>query len=258
MAAELPKPEAVSVIPIRGLPMVSAGDDLAQLLISALKRSGGLEANDVLVIAQKIISKAEGRQVDLGSVRSDEHGRSLSAQTGKTAELAQLILSEGSVMRAVPGTVITRHRTGHVMANAGIDASNVSAESEHVLLWPTDPDTSARQVREALEAAFKVPVAVVISDSLGRAWRIGTTGTCIGASGIDPLRDRRGESDLFGRTLQATVVAVADEIASAASLIMGEGAEAIPAAIVRGAVYVRSDHYGAGRLVRPQSEDLFP
>jgi coenzyme F420-0:L-glutamate ligase/coenzyme F420-1:gamma-L-glutamate ligase len=155
--------------------------------------------------------------------------------------------------------IIARHRTGHVLANSGIDASNVGCgEDPAVLLWPLDPDASARRLRAALEAATGVRLGVIISDSVGRAWRMGTLGTAIGCAGLKPLRDRRGEHDLFGRELQATVIGVADEIASAASLVMGEAAEGTPVAIVRGATYDADDSDpGIGEILRPLEKDLF-
>ena len=181
-------------------------------------------------------------------------------RAGKRAEVVELIRSESrQILRVVPGVIIARHLSGQVLANAGIDASNVGSEpDEVVLLWPLDPDKSAAGLRSFLEARFGVPLAVIISDSVGRAWRIGTTGTAIGVSGMHPLRDRHGEADLFGRTLKATVVAVADEIAAAASLMIGEAAEGTPVAVVRGAIYSRSESATIADLVRPPEQDLFP
>jgi coenzyme F420-0:L-glutamate ligase/coenzyme F420-1:gamma-L-glutamate ligase len=214
----------------------------------------------VLVIAQKIVSKAEGRAVRLADVTPSGEARELAAQTGKDPEVAELILRESSgIMRAMPGVVIARHRLGMVAANAGIDACNVeNEEGACVLLWPTDPDASAAALRDVLSAGFGTEIAVIISDSLGRAWRLGTTGMAIGVAGITPLTDRRGETDLFGRTLQATVVARADELAAAASLVIGEAAEATPVAIIRNAPYVRATAGGIGASLRPADEDLFP
>lgn len=162
-------------------------------------------------------------------------------------------------MRVKPGLIVTRHRTGMVAANAGIDASNLAdpAGPEMALLWPENPDASAAALRRALEDRFGVRLAVIVSDSLGRAWRMGTAGTAIGTSGMRPVRDRRGETDLFGRVLQATVVAVGDEIAAAASLVIGEAAEGIPAALVRGAVYEPCEETGSADLIRPLDQDLF-
>ena len=244
-----------------GLPLLKAGDDLATLIHTAMEASGEqLLDGDVLVVAQKAISKAEGRTIRLNAVSASREAQELAGVSGKPAEMVELILREASeVVRAVPGVVITRHRTGHVLANAGIDQSNVEQSGGDVaLLWPVDPDASARELRHALQTRTGARIAVVISDSLGRAWRLGTTGHAIGVAGMKPLRDRRGETDLFGRELQATIIAVADEIAAAASLVMGEAAEGIPAAIVRGATYEPDEEEtGVSALLRPLEQDLF-
>jgi coenzyme F420-0:L-glutamate ligase/coenzyme F420-1:gamma-L-glutamate ligase len=246
------------VFAVEGVPLVAAGADLAAMIGDAILASGIAPVNgDVLVVAQKVVSKAEGRVVTLADVSPSEEALAVAARSGKDPAMIALVLSEATeTMRAVPGVVITRHRSGHVLANSGIDASNVG-ERDAVLLWPADPDASARGLRDALVARFGARIAVIISDSLGRAWRIGTTGTAIGIAGMKPLRDRRGEADLFGRTLEATVTGVADEIAAAASLVIGEAAEGIAAAIVSGAVYEADDDTGIGSLLRPVSQDLF-
>ncbi|MES2492929.1 MAG: coenzyme F420-0:L-glutamate ligase [Pseudomonadota bacterium] len=249
---------AVAVIPVQGIGMVQQGDDLPDLIAAGLVSSEiSLVAGDVVVVAQKVVSKAEGQLVDPATVPVTAAARELSARSGKPAEVAALILADTtSVMRAERGVVVVRNRHGHVLANAGIDASNV-AEGK-LLLWPRDPDASARAIRARLAA--DVPggeIAVIISDSMGRAWRMGTVGTAIGCAGLLPVRDRCGEADLFGRVLQATRIGVADEIAAAASLVIGEGAEGIPVAIVRGATYDRSDDAGVAPLLRPVAEDMF-
>lgn len=245
-------------MPVRGLPLIVPGDDIATLIGDAVAAGGGLRDGDVVVVAQKIVSKAEGRLVRLADVAVTPAGREAAERSGKSAAQVTLVLAEAAeVMRVVPGVVITRHRTGHVLANSGIDASNAVAGGGHVVLWPDDPDASARRLRTAFEARFGVAVAVIVSDSLGRAWRMGTTGTAIGSAGLAPLRDRRGEPDLFGRRMEATLIGVADEIAAAASLVMGEAAEGVPAAIVRGATYVRDDAAGIGTILRPVAQDLF-
>lgn len=250
----------LTVLPVVGLPLFAPGDDLAAALAEAIVAGAQtLEAGDVVVVAQKAVSKVEGRQVALASVTPSPEALALSARTGKSAALCHLILAEtAEIMRVRKDLVIVRHRLGQVMANAGIDASNVADPKgpATVLLWPEDPDASARRLRDALQARFGVTVAVIISDSLGRAWRVGTMGSAIGVAGVRPLRDRRGETDLFGRVLEATVIGVADEIAAAASLVIGEGAEAIPAAIVRGAVYPAGEG-AVGEMLRPHAEDLF-
>lgn len=252
----------VRLLPIPGLPLVAPGDDLGQLVAAAMVACTVVPSDgDVLVIAQKVVSKAEGRLVRLDDIVPSEASRALADKTGKPAALCELILSESAeVMRVRKELIIVRHRLGTVCANAGIDSSNVADPTgpETVLLWPLDPDASAARLRMTLEQIFKVQIAVVVSDSLGRAWRIGTVGTAIGVSGLAALRDRRGEQDLFGRTLLATVVGVADEIAAAASLVMGEGGEGLPACLVRGAAFTRSLDSTIAQIVRPVEEDLFP
>jgi coenzyme F420-0:L-glutamate ligase/NADPH-dependent F420 reductase len=254
-------PRALSVTPVAGLPLFSDGDDLVGIIADALVASGqALQDGDVVVVAQKIVSKAEGRTVALAAVTPGEEAAAAAAVAQKDPQVVELVLRDSQeLMRVVPGVIISRHRTGHVLANAGVDASNVeSRDAPSVLLWPQDPDLSARSLREGLEARFGVRLAVIVSDSMGRAWRLGTVGTAIGVAGLSPLRDRRGETDLFGRELQATVIGVADEIAAAASLVIGEGAEGTPVAVVRGAVYdPDSDDKGIGELLRPLDEDLF-
>ncbi len=253
-------PGTVQIIPVTGLPHFKPGDDIAAAIEAALRNQGlTLQSGDVVVAAQKIVSKAEDRAIRLEDVAISTAARQLAETTGKHPALTELILRESeTVMRAKPNLIITRHRLGHVAANAGIDASNVeSRNGEAVLLWPLNPDASAADLRARLESRFGVQIAVIISDSLGRAWRLGTIGTAIGAAGLAPLTDRRGEPDLYGRTLQATLVARADELAAAASLVIGEAAEATPVAIIRGASYNRVEAEGITATLRPQSEDLF-
>ena len=233
------------------LPMVQAGDDLAAQLSAAMARAGlAPEPGDVLAIAQKIVSKAEGRSIALASVAPSQAARDLAAQTGKDARLVELILSESErVVRARPNLVIVKHRLGFVMANAGIDQSNVG-EDGHALLLPRDPDASAA----ALAARLGLPV--VITDSFGRAWRRGTVGVAIGAAGLPALQDLRGRPDLFGRTLMVSITGFADEIAAAAGLVMGQGAEGIPAVLLRGLAWSGAVN-PAAELLRPAQEDLF-
>jgi coenzyme F420-0:L-glutamate ligase/NADPH-dependent F420 reductase len=251
----------LSVWPAPNLPLFQPGDDLAAAIGDSCSAAGeDLRDGDVVVVAQKIVSKAEGRIVRLADVTPGPRARDVAAASDKDPAIVELALSESQeVVRAAPGVIIYRHRTGHVLANAGIDASNVVGDGggEAVLLWPHDPDASARAMRAALEARFNVRLAVIISDSLGRAWRVGTTGTAIGVAGMKPIRDRRGEADLFGRELKVTMTGVADEIAAAASLVIGEAAEGTPVAIVRGAVYDRDDAAGVADLLRPVERDLF-
>ena len=250
----------ITVTAVEGLPLFQPGQNLAGIVTQAITAQGlAPEDGDVVVFAQKVVSKVEARAVPLASVTPGEAARAAAATAQKDPAVVELIMHEAAeLMRVVPGVIISRHRTGHVLANAGIDASNVADPgAEQVLLWPADPDASAGRLRRDLEAAFGVRLAVVISDSLGRAWRMGTVGTAIGVSGLRPLRDCRGETDLFGRELQATVIGVADEIAAAASLVMGEAAEGTPVAIVRGAKYDLSEEDGVAELLRPLDKDLF-
>jgi coenzyme F420-0:L-glutamate ligase/coenzyme F420-1:gamma-L-glutamate ligase len=234
-----------------GLPMVQVGDDLAALLSAAMARAGlAPEPGDVLAIAQKIVSKAEGRSIALASVAPSQAARDLATQTGKDARLVELILSESErVVRARPNLIIVKHRLGFVMANAGIDQSNVGEDGQALLL-PRDPDASAA----ALAARLGLPV--VITDSFGRAWRRGTVGVAIGAAGLPALQDLRGRPDLFGRTLMVSITGFADEIAAAAGLVMGQGAEGIPAVLLRGLAWSGAVN-PAAELLRPAQEDLF-
>jgi coenzyme F420-0:L-glutamate ligase/coenzyme F420-1:gamma-L-glutamate ligase len=249
------------------MPLFVAGMSVAAEVVRAAEAQGEpLGEGDVIVMAQKIVSKAEGRTVRLADVVPGAEAQRIAAAVGREADIVQLILDESAeILRATPAAIIAGHRTGHVLANAGIDASNVDGGGEGtVLLWPADPDASARAIRRALGgllgAAPAQTPAVVIADSMGRAWRIGTVGTAIGCAGLCVLDDRRGaDQDLFGRTLQATVIAVADAVAAVAVLAMGEGAEGTPAAIVRGAGRWVSpdDGPGAVRQLRPLAEDMF-
>ena len=245
----------LSVVPLRGMPMFLPGMSVAaEVRVAAHRQGESLRRDDIVVVAQKIVSKAEGRLVRLGDVVPGPAAERLAEKTGRKAAFCQLIIDESvEVLRASPAAIIVRHSTGHVLANAGIDGSNV--EDDAVLLWPRDGDVSARTIRMELGAP-----AVVIADSLGRAWLMGTLGTAIGCAGLAVIDDKRGKDrDLFGRTLQATIVAVADAIATAAVLTMGEGAEGTPAAIVRGAGrWVTAENGpGAASAVRPLAEDMF-
>ena len=253
----------ISVRPLAGLPMFAPGMSIAQEICAALDAEGrGLRDGDICVVAQKIVSKVEERALKLATVQVGDEARQMAAATEREPATIQLILDESSeVLRATPAAVIARHRTGHVLANAGIDASNIEGgEAGTVLRWPVDPDASARVIRRELQAIAGVSVAVMIADSMGRAWRIGTVGTAIGCAGLGVIEDRRGNAvDLFGRTLQATVIAIADSIAAIATLAMGEGDEGTPVALVSGAErwVVEEDGPGAVSGLRPVEQDMF-
>jgi coenzyme F420-0:L-glutamate ligase / coenzyme F420-1:gamma-L-glutamate ligase len=246
----------ISIHPLTGLPEICAGDDLATMLRHALATAGlwPPEEGDVLVVTQKIVSKSEGRMVDLATIEPGAEALAMAETTRKDPRLVELVLRESSaIVRAVPHVLITRHRCGHVMANSGIDRSNVgSGEAERALLLPVDADASAAGLRQMLGGEL----AVVISDSFGRPWRHGVVGVAIGAAGLPSLVDRRGEEDRDGRTLEVTQIALADQIATAATLATGEGAESVPAALIRGLALPPGDAPAAA-LVRPPEEDLF-
>jgi coenzyme F420-0:L-glutamate ligase / coenzyme F420-1:gamma-L-glutamate ligase len=240
-----------------GIPLIAAGDNLAAVVVTSLRDAGlALATGDVLVLAQKIVSKAEGRSVDLATVTPSPRAVALAEETGKDARIVELILAESTeVLRHRPGVLIVAHKLGLVLANAGVDRSNVDGR-EHVLLLPRDPDRSCAELRRAIAAATGVEVGVMIIDSIGRAWRNGTIGTAIGVAGLPGLLDLRGTPDLYGRPLETTEVGLADELAAAASLVMGQAGEGRPVVLARGLGYGRRD--GAAReLVRPREKDLF-
>lgn len=250
----------LSLIALSHLPDVQPGDDLPALILAALAEAGlTLQAGDVLAIAQKIVSKAEGRLVDLTTVTPGPEALRVAAQTDKDPRQVELILRESEeISRLKKGVLIVRHRLGFVSANAGIDRSNVqqAATGEWVLLLPRDPDNSAESIRQALQAQSGVPLGVIITDSHGRPFRLGTVGVALGVAGIPALWDRRGEPDLYGYRLQHTDVGVADEIAAAAGLLMGQAAEGTPVVLVRG-LQLPSRLGRAGDLIRPKDQDLY-
>jgi coenzyme F420-0:L-glutamate ligase/coenzyme F420-1:gamma-L-glutamate ligase len=251
---------SLELIPLSGLPMVEPGDDVARLIFDGLSANGlALVENDVLVIAQKIVSKAEGRYRRLSEVEVSDRARELAEQAQKDPRLVQLILDESNeILRVRPGVIIAEHRNGYVLANAGIDRSNICSDPDdpRVLLLPVDADASARAISMALAAAGAKPPQVIINDSLGRAWRNGTVGVAIGTSGLDPLFNQIGGRDLFGNVLEVTEPAVADELAAAASLVMGQAAEACPVVLVRGGHLARAEG-GSSSLIREKSLDMF-
>ena len=254
MSAEL------TLTAVAGIPPVQPGDDLAALIMRALDESGiMLNSGDILVIAQKIVSKAEGRLVQLDTVIPCERAYELAQATDKDPRLVELILRESDeISRMSTGALIVRHRLGFTSANAGIDRSNVRQDGhgETVLLLPQDPDASAGQIRRAIEKRCDISIGVVISDSHGRPFRLGTVGVAIGVSGIPALWDRRGEADLHGYILQHTDVGIGDELAAAASLLMGQGAEGLPVVLARGLALPQADGC-ATDLIRPKENDLY-
>jgi coenzyme F420-0:L-glutamate ligase/coenzyme F420-1:gamma-L-glutamate ligase len=250
---------ALTFTPIGGMPMVRPGDDLAALIVTALAAQRlTLETGDVLVVAQKIVSKAEGRQVPLASITPSREAIELAKETEKDPRLVELILRESTtVLRKKPGVLIVRQRLGLVGAQAGIDQSNIEHDDdEHALLLPEDPDASARRLRDAIAAKTGVRPGVIVSDSMNRPWRLGTIGGAIGSAGIAVLDDRRGGRDIYGRELKVTMINRADSIATAATLVMGETTEKTPVALVRG--FPQEDSAQTARdIIRPLEEDMF-
>jgi coenzyme F420-0:L-glutamate ligase/coenzyme F420-1:gamma-L-glutamate ligase len=267
----------LTLTPLPSIPLIRPGDHLAVIILAALHASSlTLHNNDILVITSKIVSKAEGRLVNLTAIMPSKEALELAARSEKDSRMVELILQESrEVLRIRPGTIIVEHRLGFVCANAGIDHSNINPSlpvgegpgpalsevegvrpEDWVLLLPEDPDRSAAEIRRKLEAASGARLGVMIIDSHGRAWRLGTVGMAIGLSGLPGVVDERGWQDLFGYTLQITVVGVADEMAAAASLVMGQASEATPVVHVRGFPYPLREG-SLSELIRPREQDLF-
>ncbi|MEM0118229.1 MAG: coenzyme F420-0:L-glutamate ligase [Conexivisphaerales archaeon] len=251
--------ESLQIIPIKGIPDVKEGDDIAELIYSAQKKMNLISKDgDIYVIAQKVVSKAEGRLVKLSEVKPSRFAEQLAASIGKDAREVQLILDESrSIVKARLGILITETKHGIVCANSGIDMSNVNSKDnphESALLLPVDPDQSAKTIRMGLEKRLGKRIAVIISDTFGRPWREGHVDFAIGVSGIECFRDYRGKKDMYGRELRVTLMAQVDELAAAAELVMGK-ARAIPAALIRGFRYRPAE--GSASLIRPIERDLF-
>lgn len=246
------------MIALPGIPLVKPGDDLAQLILDALARANlSLQTGDVLVVTSKIVSKAEGRIVELNTVVPRPEAVTLAETTRKDPRIVELVLQESqSISRAAPGVLVVRHRLGFVSANAGIDQSNVDGSEDRVLLLPLDPDASARALRDCLREHTNAEVGIVISDSHGRPFRMGNVGVAIGAAGIPALLDLRGNEDLFGRVLRVSQQGYADMIASAANLLTGEGNEGRPVILLRGLQFEPEDE-AANVLYRPPEQDLY-
>ena len=248
----------LTLFAVPGLPLVHQGDDLVALITAALQKSNlTLDDGDVIVVAQKIVSKAEGRMVSLKTIQASDKAIELANQTDKEPAIVQLILDESrQILRHRPGVLIAEHRLGFVLANAGIDRSNVTADADEVLLLPENPDQSAAGLRHGLMEKCGVKLGVVIADSVGRAWRMGTTGMTLGCAGVDAMVNLRGATDMFGRVLQVSEHAVADSIAAAAELLMGEADEATPVVVVRGLDQGDSEQ-DSKVLLRAEHEDMF-
>ena len=249
---------SLTLTPLLNFPLIRQDDNLADILVKSLQETQiELHDNDILVLAQKIVSKSEGRMVNLATVTPSQYAIELAQKADKDPRVMELMLQESNeVLRIRVGTIIVEHKLGFVCANAGIDHSNVIEGEEYVLLLPEDPDQSARNIREKMKQTTGKNIGVMIIDSHGRAWRNGTVGICIGLSGLPAIIDERGWKDLFGYTLKITIVGVADELAAAASLVMGQAAEGTPAVHVRGFPYPLGE--GALKdLLRPKEQDMF-
>jgi coenzyme F420-0:L-glutamate ligase/coenzyme F420-1:gamma-L-glutamate ligase len=252
----------LTLAPLTGIPLIRQGDNLADLVLQAIQENNiTFEDDDILVFAQKIVSKAEGRAVNLAVITPTQRALELASQTEKDARLVELILQESNeVLRTRPGTIVVEHKLGFVCANAGIDHSNVAgagnSTEEWVLLLPAEPDHSAETIRKEIVSKTGKQIGILIIDSHGRAWRNGTVGVAIGIAGLPGLQDLRGQADLFGFTLRITQVGVADELAAAASLVMGQAAEGTPIIHVRGFPYALREG-SLKELIRPKEQDLF-
>jgi len=248
--------------PLSNIPLIQIGDPLAKIILSSLLENEiRLHDGDIIVIAQKIVSKSEGRMVDLSSINPSPDANILATRSEKKPQLVELILRESrSVLRVRPGTIVVEHRLGFICANAGIDHSNVAGNwtetNEWVLLLPENPDYSANMIRREMEETTGARLGVLIIDSHGRAWRMGTVGVAIGLSGLPGLVDLRGKPDLYGYTLRITQVGAADELAAAASLIMGQAAEGTPVVHVRGFPYPLQEGE-LKEIIRPKDQDMF-
>ncbi len=248
----------VRLIPIMGIPLVQAHDNIADLILQACSEQGLiLESDDIVVISSKIISKAEGRLVDLNMITPSGEAVALAAETNKDPRLVELILQESQhISRKAPGILITRHRLGFTSANSAIDQSNIKGEDTHALLLPLDPDQSARMIRQRIQFVTGKTTGIIVSDTHGRPFRIGNVGVAIGLGGVPGIVDLRGQPDLYGRTFRASIQGVADMVASAATLVTGEGGEGVPVVVVRG-LRVESSEGQASDLVRPLENDLY-
>ena len=253
---------SLTITPLINIPLIRRDDNLADIVLKSLRETGlELRDNDILVFAQKIVSKAEGRSVNLATISPSPRAIELAEKSEKDPRIVELMLQESrEVLRVRAGTIIVEHNLGFICANAGIDHSNVAGagnpSEEWVLLLPKDADRSCELIRKEIESTTKKNIGVVIIDSHGRAWRNGTVGVAIGMAGVPAVLDKRGDKDLFGYTLRVTVIGVADELAAAASLVMGQASEGLPVVHVRGFPYPLQEG-SLKDLLRPREQDLF-
>lgn len=254
--------QSLTLTSLENIPLIRRDDNLADVVLKSLHETGlELQDNDILVLAQKIVSKAEGRKINLATVSPSSRAIELAQQTEKDPRVVELMLQESNeILRTRVGTIIVEHKLGFVCANAGIDHSNVAGDGdsteEWVLLLPEDPDRSCALLRKEIEAKTRKHIGVAIIDSHGRAWRNGTVGVAIGMSGVPGIVDKRGDKDLFGYTLRITIIGAADELAAAASLVMGQASEGKPVVHVRGFPYPLQEG-SLKELIRPKEQDMF-
>lgn len=250
----------LNIFALEKIPLIIPGDNLAKIIFNALKKSKlVIQDGDVFVIAQKIVSKAENRYVTLSEILPSKKASVLAQKTDKDPRLVELILRESKkVVRFRKGVIVVEHKLGFIHANAGIDRSNIESDSlnPRVLLLPKNPDLSAQQLQKELSKFLRKKVGVIINDSTGRAWRNGIVGIAIGCSGVSVLSDLRGQKDLYGRTLEVTEVGIADELASSASILMGQSNEGLPVVIIQG-LKLSKDKRGSKALLRLAKDDLF-
>lgn len=248
----------IQIIPIQGLPLMKEGDNIAQMLVTAAKNQGTpIQENDIIIVTHVMISKAEGNIINLDSVQPSARAKKIAAETGKDPALVEVVLQESkSIARMANGNIITQTRHGWYCANSGVDRSNVPGE-RNVAPLPRDPDASAVKIRSEIKKVTGKNVAIIISDTHGRPLRDGEINVAVGVAGLKPIRDRRGEQDLYGYTLRVKRTAIADELASAAELVIGQANEGVPAAIIRGYGYAWSEDAKATEMIRPREKELF-
>jgi coenzyme F420-0:L-glutamate ligase/coenzyme F420-1:gamma-L-glutamate ligase len=248
----------VEIIAVEDLPLIKKGDNIAELVCKAAEKQNiSIREGDVIVVTHVVVSKAEGNVVNLDEILPSERARKIAQQTQKEPELVEVVLRETKeIVRIGPNSIITETKNGIVCANAGVDRSNVEGE-RNVVLLPKNPNASAEKIRQEIKSQTGSDVAVIVSDTHGRPFRMGEINVAIGVAGLKPIRDRRGEEDLFGYILRIKQTAVADELASAAELVIGQANEGIPVAIVRGYKYQAAENASATELTRPREKDLF-
>jgi coenzyme F420-0:L-glutamate ligase/coenzyme F420-1:gamma-L-glutamate ligase len=250
--------KAIQVIAVEGLPLINSGDNLGQLIVEATKKQDTpIQEKDIIVVTHVVVSKAEGNVINLDSVTPSERAKEIAQKTNKDPAMVEVILQKTrDIVRIGENSIIAETNSGIICANAGVDRSNVSGD-RNVVPLPENPNASAQNIRQEIKRLTGVDVAVIVSDTHGRPFRMGEINVAVGVAGLKPIRDRRGEKDLFGYVLRIKQTAIADELSSAAELVIGQASEGIPAAIIRGYDYKADENGSAGNLTRPKEKDLF-